>query len=155
MSKPIWGIWCWFFQRLFTPCSCPDVMFGHYPDLSVIMEKRDLVPATPTAVATILPVLDFLLVAFQPKDLQRRTCLGDCFGTVSVSTLRRGRDKGVTRLVLSLTISQDETETRQTNLVSDWIPGTNPSQAPRVEREETKDVEIVAKACHMTTRVGQ
>ncbi|PRP73764.1 retrotransposable element protein, partial [Planoprotostelium fungivorum] len=35
------------------------------------------------------------------------------------------------------------------------IPGTNPSQAPRVEREETKDVEIVAKACHMTTRVGQ
>ncbi|PRP79335.1 hypothetical protein PROFUN_12936 [Planoprotostelium fungivorum] len=92
------------------------------------------------------------------KDLQRRTCLGVCFGTVSVSTSRRGRDKGVTRLVLSLTISQDKTETRQTNLVSDCLEtvsvlfflfsrdtGNEPFASTK-KREETKDVEIVKLA---------
>ncbi|PRP78567.1 hypothetical protein PROFUN_13400 [Planoprotostelium fungivorum] len=54
-------------------------------------------------------------------DLQRRACLGGCFGTVSVLTLRRSQYKGVTCLVLSLTTLQDKTETRQTNLVLDCL----------------------------------
>ncbi|PRP74279.1 hypothetical protein PROFUN_12026 [Planoprotostelium fungivorum] len=54
-------------------------------------------------------------------DLQRRTCLGDCFGSVSVLTSRCGQDKGVSCLILSLTNLQDETETKQTNLVLDCL----------------------------------
>ncbi|PRP73899.1 hypothetical protein PROFUN_16511 [Planoprotostelium fungivorum] len=55
------------------------------------------------------------------KDLQRQTCLGDCFGTVSVSASRCRRDKRVSCPVLSLTKPQDETKTRQTSLVSDRL----------------------------------
>ncbi|PRP87229.1 hypothetical protein PROFUN_01491 [Planoprotostelium fungivorum] len=102
-----------------------------------------------------------LACASQSKDLQRQTCLGDCFGTVSVSASRRRRDKRASRPVLSLTKPQDKTKMRQTSLVSDrletvsrfysfsfpGIPGTNPLQdyAPRVEREESKDIEDCGK----------
>ncbi|PRP72876.1 hypothetical protein PROFUN_17086, partial [Planoprotostelium fungivorum] len=55
------------------------------------------------------------------KDLQRRSRLETVSETVSVSTSRRNRDRGVSRPVLSLTKPQDETKMRQTSLVSDCL----------------------------------
>ncbi|PRP75390.1 hypothetical protein PROFUN_15726 [Planoprotostelium fungivorum] len=55
------------------------------------------------------------------KDLQRQSRLETVLETVSVSTLRRNRDRGVSRPVLSLTKPQDETKTRQTSLVLDRL----------------------------------
>ncbi|PRP73357.1 hypothetical protein PROFUN_16791 [Planoprotostelium fungivorum] len=81
----------------------------------------------------------------QTKDLQRRSCLETVSETVST---RQRRDKQV----LSRTVSRPS---RFYSFSFRGTPGTNPLQdhAPRVEREESKDIErLLAKACHMTTR---
>ncbi|PRP73721.1 hypothetical protein PROFUN_16609 [Planoprotostelium fungivorum] len=101
---------------------------------------------------------------FDSKD--RSFC--DLSNDTTCNDLQPAIAAGVSRPVLSLTKPQDETKTRQTSFVSDCLEtvsvlfflfsgdtGTNPLQdhTPRVEREESEDVErLLAKACHMTTR---
>ncbi|PRP82015.1 hypothetical protein PROFUN_03705 [Planoprotostelium fungivorum] len=66
-------------------------------------------------------ILHLLVLQNLNKDLQRRSRLETVSETVSVSTSRRNRDRGVSRPVLSLTKPQDKTKTRQTSLVSDRL----------------------------------